>query len=96
MVRFAAVESALADLELPSGVALLPSAAAESNQQLQESLQLLAGLAVFLVFVVMAVQYKLSGRSPGHFVHDPAGADGRPLWLVRQRNSDWSHRDCRA
>ncbi|MEO0376433.1 MAG: efflux RND transporter permease subunit [Cyanobacteria bacterium P01_A01_bin.17] len=51
------VESALATLELPEGVSLLPSAAAQSNQELQQALQLLGGLAAFLVFVVMAVQY---------------------------------------
>jgi multidrug efflux pump subunit AcrB len=42
---------------LPPGVSLLPSAAAKSNQQLQASLPILGGLAAFLVFVVMAVQY---------------------------------------
>lgn len=44
-------------IELPEGVSLLPSAAAESNQQLQQTLPILGGLAAFLVFVVMAVQY---------------------------------------
>ncbi|MCG4880593.1 efflux RND transporter permease subunit, partial [Amedibacillus dolichus] len=39
------------------GVSVLPSAAVESNRQLQDSLWLLGGLATFLVFVVMAVQY---------------------------------------
>ncbi len=42
---------------LPPGVSLLPSTAAQSNQQLQASLPILGGLAAFLVFVVMAVQY---------------------------------------
>lgn len=50
-------------LDLPEGVSLLPSAAAETNQELQESLLLLGGLATFLVFVVMAVQYN-SLRDP--------------------------------
>ncbi|MBE9175591.1 hypothetical protein IQ225_10310 [Synechocystis salina LEGE 06155] len=35
----------------------LPSTAAASNEQLQSSLVVLGGLAAFLVFVVMAVQY---------------------------------------
>ncbi|BAB76993.1 efflux RND transporter permease subunit [Anabaena sp. FACHB-709] len=51
------VNNVISNLELPEGVSVLPSAAAESNQQLQSSLQLLGGLASFLVFVVMAVQY---------------------------------------
>lgn len=42
---------------IPPGVTVLPSSAAETNQQLQDSLKILAGLAAFLVFVVMAVQY---------------------------------------
>ena len=53
----AEVETVLADIELPEGVSLLPSYAAQSNRQLQTSLKLLGSLAVFLVFVVMAVQY---------------------------------------
>ncbi|MBE9207929.1 efflux RND transporter permease subunit [Nostoc sp. LEGE 06077] len=53
----AQVKQVIDNLELPEGVSVLPSAAAESNQQLQSSLQLLGGLATFLVFVVMAVQY---------------------------------------
>jgi multidrug efflux pump subunit AcrB len=44
-------------LELPEGVTRLPSAAAQSNQQIQSALPVLGGLAAFLVFVVMAVQY---------------------------------------
>ncbi|MBD2495551.1 efflux RND transporter permease subunit [Nostoc sp. FACHB-280] len=51
------VRDVINNLDLPEGVSVLPSAAAESNQQLQSSLQLLGGLATFLVFVVMAVQY---------------------------------------
>ncbi|MBD2532274.1 efflux RND transporter permease subunit [Nostoc flagelliforme FACHB-838] len=51
------VSTVLDSLDLPEGVSRLPSSAAESNQQLQSSLQLLGGLAAFLVFVVMAVQY---------------------------------------
>lgn len=53
----AQTNTVLAKLELPDGVTILPSAASESNQQLQKSLKLLGGLAAFLVFVVMAVQY---------------------------------------
>ncbi|MGJ5628865.1 efflux RND transporter permease subunit [Nostoc sp. CALU 1950] len=51
------VSTILDSLDLPEGVSRLPSSAAESNRQLQSSLQLLGGLAAFLVFVVMAVQY---------------------------------------
>ncbi|MEC4990750.1 MAG: efflux RND transporter permease subunit [Oscillatoria sp. PMC 1068.18] len=47
----------LAEIELPPGVRILPSTAAASNQQVQESLKVLGGLAAFLVFIVMAVQY---------------------------------------
>ncbi|QLE54438.1 efflux RND transporter permease subunit [Nostoc sp. TCL26-01] len=53
----AQVNNVVSNLQLPEGVSILPSSAAESNQQLQSSLQLLGGLATFLVFVVMAVQY---------------------------------------
>ncbi|MBW4617413.1 MAG: efflux RND transporter permease subunit [Desmonostoc vinosum HA7617-LM4] len=53
----AQVNTAMASIDLPEGVSVLPSSAAESNRQLQSSLQLLGGLATFLVFVVMAVQY---------------------------------------
>lgn len=53
----AEVESVLAVLDLPEGVTLLPSTAAQSNRELQKALQQLGGLATFLVFVVMAVQY---------------------------------------
>ena len=51
------VNSVLQNVQLPEGVSVLPSTAAESNRQLQSSLPLLGGLAAFLVFVVMAVQY---------------------------------------
>jgi multidrug efflux pump subunit AcrB len=51
------VNGVLNTLDLPEGVSVLPSSATESNQQLQDSLKLLGGLAAFLVFVVMAVQY---------------------------------------
>lgn len=54
---FTEVDTILSRINLPSGVSVLPSSAAESNQQLQNSLRLLGGLASFLVFVVMAVQY---------------------------------------
>ncbi len=53
----AQVEEVLAELELPSGVSLLPSYSVAANQELQRSLILLGSLAAFLVFVVMAVQY---------------------------------------
>lgn len=51
------VNRVIENLDLPEGVSSLPSSAAETNQQLQDSLKVLGGLAAFLVFVVMAVQY---------------------------------------
>mgnify|MGYP000070026995 FL=1 len=51
------VDLVLKNANFPQGVSLLPSATTESNQELQKSIQLLGGLAIFLVFVVMAVQY---------------------------------------
>jgi multidrug efflux pump subunit AcrB len=53
----AQTNAVLASLELPDGVSVLPSATQETNRQLQNSLLILGGLAAFLVFVVMAVQY---------------------------------------
>ena len=53
----AEVQSVLSKFELPPGVTIVPSSAAEANNQLQNSLKTLGGLAIFLVFVVMAVQY---------------------------------------
>jgi multidrug efflux pump subunit AcrB len=51
------VDRIMKDIELPEGISRLPSAAAQSNQEIQSALPLLGGLAAFLVFVVMAVQY---------------------------------------
>ncbi|MBW3586545.1 MAG: efflux RND transporter permease subunit, partial [Cyanobacteria bacterium 0813] len=51
------VDTVLAEMKLPPGVSIVPSSAAETNEQLQSSLKLLGGLATFLVFVAMAVQY---------------------------------------
>ncbi len=51
------VNTVLANVDLPDGVSVIPSSAAQTNQQLQDSLRVLGGLAAFLVFVVMAVQY---------------------------------------
>ncbi|MCA1993944.1 MAG: efflux RND transporter permease subunit, partial [Coleofasciculus sp. S288] len=51
------VNAVLANLELPDGVSVLPSSAAQSNRELQDALKVLGALAAFLVFVVMAVQY---------------------------------------
>lgn len=51
------VDSLLATIQLPEGVSRLPGSVAESNRQLQSALPVLGGLAAFLVFVVMAVQY---------------------------------------
>lgn len=53
----AQTNAVLADLKLPEGVSILPSSASETNRQLQDALKLLGGLAAFLVFIVMAVQY---------------------------------------
>jgi multidrug efflux pump subunit AcrB len=53
----AEVDTVIQNLNLPQGVGVIPSSAAETNQQLQDSLKILGGLAAFLVFVVMAVQY---------------------------------------
>ena len=53
----AEMNSILATVDLPANVSLLPSAAAATNGQIQSSLKVLGGLAAFLVFVVMAVQY---------------------------------------
>jgi multidrug efflux pump subunit AcrB len=51
------MEAIIGQLILPDGVSRLPSAAAETNRSVQRSLLTLCGLAAFLVFVVMAVQY---------------------------------------
>ena len=53
----AELNSIVANAELPSGVAVLPSYAEASNREIQDSLKVMGGLAVFLVFVVMAIQY---------------------------------------
>ncbi|MBD2312825.1 efflux RND transporter permease subunit [Desertifilum sp. FACHB-1129] len=53
----AQMENAIADLDLPEGVSILPSSSAQATQELQSALRVLGGLAAFLVFVVMAVQY---------------------------------------
>jgi len=47
----------MASINLPDGVTVLPSASAEANRTIQASLITLGGLATFLVFTVMAVQY---------------------------------------
>ncbi|MEM7592580.1 MAG: efflux RND transporter permease subunit [Cyanobacteria bacterium P01_A01_bin.83] len=53
----AELDSIFKDIDLPQGVRRLSSAAAQSNQEIQSSFIILGGLAAFLVFVVMAVQY---------------------------------------
>ena len=53
----AELKSILSEVDLPSGITILPSYAEASNQEIQSSLRIMGGLAVFLVFVVMAVQY---------------------------------------
>lgn len=51
------VEQVIARADLPAGVTLLPSTAQQSNRELQQAVLLLGALAIFLVFIVMAVQY---------------------------------------
>ncbi|MDY6782369.1 MAG: efflux RND transporter permease subunit [Cyanobacteriota bacterium] len=51
------VDAVVSNLQLPDGVVLQPSSTATANKELQKSLQVLGGLAIFLVFVTMAVQY---------------------------------------
>lgn len=51
------MESIVSATPLPEGVSRLPSASAETNRQIRTALVTLGGLAAFLVFVVMAVQY---------------------------------------
>ncbi|GAX42503.1 acriflavin resistance protein [Tolypothrix sp. NIES-4075] len=53
----AEVNQVLKSIKLPEGVSIVPSSAQETNQQLQDALKTLGALAVFLIFVVMAVQY---------------------------------------
>lgn len=53
----AELEQIFQQIELPEGIVRLPSAAAESNREIQSAFSILGGLAAFLVFVVMAVQY---------------------------------------
>ncbi len=53
----AQVNEVLANFDFPPGVTVLPSSTSKSNQEVQNSVKLLGGLAAFLVFVVMAVQY---------------------------------------
>ncbi|MDJ0696959.1 efflux RND transporter permease subunit [Mastigocoleus sp. MO_188.B34] len=51
------VDRVLDNLDLPPGVAVIPSSTVASNQELQNSFIFLGALAAFLVFVVMTVQY---------------------------------------
>lgn len=53
----AEVQKILSTIDLPDGITIVPSSAAEANRQLQNSFTVLGALACFLVFVVMAVQY---------------------------------------
>ncbi|RKZ75477.1 MAG: AcrB/AcrD/AcrF family protein [Candidatus Parabeggiatoa sp. nov. 1] len=59
----ATVQQRLADFTLPEGYTLYEGGAAEALQESQQLTKILLGLAVFLVFVVMAVQYE-SLRNP--------------------------------
>ncbi len=51
------VDRVMKNVQLPAGVTRLPSFSAQSNQAIQDGVGLLGGLAAFLVFTVMAVQY---------------------------------------
>lgn len=51
------VDTVVSNLQLPDGVVLLPSSTTTANRELQNSLKVLGALAIFLVFVTMAVQY---------------------------------------
>ncbi|MEL7142201.1 MAG: efflux RND transporter permease subunit [Cyanobacteria bacterium J06573_11] len=51
------VDQILAGITLPEGVSRLPSFSAQSNEAITGGLGILGGLAAFLVFTVMAVQY---------------------------------------
>ncbi len=51
------VDQVVESVALPDGVTRLPSFSAESNAAITSGLGLLGGLAAFLVFTVMAVQY---------------------------------------
>ncbi|MBW4694383.1 MAG: efflux RND transporter permease subunit [Lyngbya sp. HA4199-MV5] len=53
----AEVQQIVSKLDLPDDVTVLPSYAGRTNKELQDALVVLGGLAAFLVFVVMAVQY---------------------------------------
>ena len=54
----AATRAALADLELPDGIALVVGGEEEAIRENARNLTIVVLLAVFLVFVVMAVQYE--------------------------------------
>ncbi|MFK8182241.1 MAG: efflux RND transporter permease subunit [Phormidesmis sp.] len=51
------VDQILATVNLPAGITRLPSFSAQSNAAITSGIGLLGGLATFLVFTVMAVQY---------------------------------------
>ena len=51
------VDQILTTVTLPDGVTRLPSFSAQSNAAITDGLGILGGLAAFLVFTVMAVQY---------------------------------------
>ncbi len=51
------LDQIMASVTLPDGITRLPSFSAQSNTDIQDGLGILGGLAAFLVFTVMAVQY---------------------------------------
>jgi len=59
----AAIDAQLADLEIPQGYTLYDGGARQSLQEGRDMTTLLLSLALFLVFVVMAIQYE-SLRNP--------------------------------
>lgn len=50
-------ERIVAEVSLPEGISRLPSFSAQSNEAIASGIGILGGLAAFLVFTVMAVQY---------------------------------------
>jgi multidrug efflux pump subunit AcrB len=61
--QLAEIDAALADLDLPLGYSLYDGGAGETLQEGRNMTRILLFLALFLVFVVMAIQYE-SLRNP--------------------------------
>jgi multidrug efflux pump subunit AcrB len=82
----------LPSLNLPEGVSVLPSSASETNRQLQDSLKVLGGLAAFLVFVVMAVQYNSLIDPLVIMLTVPLALAGGYFWALCHQNCDRGNR----